>query len=526
MGGLLLLVILLSRPAFAQEPSGGEKPVTPGQTPAGQTPAGPAQPATPPPAQGPLLMSPPLPDTQPVPVIPDTQLIPNLTIPSAPLRVLPAPALRAAPTARFQFDPTVTISEEYTDNFNLTERNRKSNFRTTVAPGLALSINGAFLKGLVSYKFAPSYDTVTDDFSLFHSLLGQVVWDVTPRWKLTMADTFIRSDEPGEADRLGLRQQRRAFTSNTLLLASDYLLGQVATRASYQFSSFSDDDVGGETKSHTLSLSATAPLYQNNSISGGYEYLLSNTTNSTLTSTTILGTSTDTDVTGHKFTAGATRRLNTLLSAGVTGFYAMRTITGGTITSTSRNGEDDFRLWNASVFGDYELPGRLKLSITLGVSQVSADSGISVGPNLSTKSSLTYQFARAVLTLAADKGFSETFGEGENFGVVETEGVTGSLLYPFTPSLTGTLSGYWRHNKPTGIGNSSLGIQNQAGQETETWGGTLNFSWRLRPGLLLELSYTYTKQQGSDTRGVTGTTGTIDNSYTENRVKAAINLSF
>jgi outer membrane receptor for ferrienterochelin and colicin len=135
-----------------------------------------------------------------------------------------------------------------------------------------------------------------------------------------------------------------------------------------------------------------------------------------------------------------------------------------------------------------------------------------------------------------DKGFSETFAEGENFGVVETEGVNGSLSYPFTPSLTGTLTGSFRRNKTTGIGDTSLGNQQQnqqQNQQTENWGGTLSFSWRLRPGLLLELSYTYTRQAGSDSnnrQSVTSTTGNqsigIDNSYTENRVKAAVNLSF
>ena len=510
MGGLLLVVfVALPHPAFPQEPAPGRPP-------------------TPPPTPGPVQLTPVIPETQPVPVIPDTQLIPTLTIPSVPQRVLPAPAFRAAPTARFNLEPTVSVSEEYTDNFNLTARNKQSNFRSTVAPGLGLNINSAFVKGLVAYKFAPSHDTATDEVSLFHSFLGQVLWEATPLWTLTLADTLTRSDQPSEADRLGLRQQRQTFTSNTLSLVSDYLLGTVATRQSYQMATFSSEE-GDETTSHTLALSATVPLGQTNSISGGYEYLVSNstggTTSSGATSTTTSGASSDFDVTGHKLTAGATRKLNTLRSVGITTSYAVRTVTSGT-------GETDFQLWSAAVFTDYALPGRLKLSSSLGVSGLSSDSGSSVGPNLSTKSSLTYQFARAVLSLAVDKGFSETFAEGENFGVVETEGVNGSLSYPFTPSLTGTLTGSYRRNKTTGIGDTSLGNQQQ-NQQTENWGGTLSFSLRLRPGLLLELSYTYTRQAGSDSnnrQSVTGTTGNgsigIDNSYTENRLKAAVNLSF
>jgi hypothetical protein len=533
LGGLLLVVfVALPHPAFAQGPAGGAKPGASSQAPGapGQAPGAPGQPPIPSPGPGPVELTPVVPDTQPVPVIPDTQLIPTLTIPSTPQRAFPAPAFRAALTSRFTLLPTLTVSEEYTDNFNLTKSNKQSNFRSTVAPGLGLGINSAFVKGLVSYQFAPSYDTATEDVALFHSLLGRVEWEATPLWKLTLSDTFARSDQPSEADRLGLRQQRQAFTSNTVSLSSDYLLGRVATRQSYQMSTFSGEE-GDDTTSHTLAVSATVPLGQTNSITGGYEYLISNTTNGNAngtltTSTTTSGASNDFEVTGHKFTAGASRKVNTLRTVGITTSYAMRTV-------TSQNSETDFRLWSAAVFTDYELPGRLKLSASLGASALSSDSGASVGPNLSTKSSLTYQFARALLALAVDKGFSETFAEGENFGVVETEGVTASLSYPITPLLTGSLAGNWRRSKTTGLGNTSLGNQQQNNQESENWGGTVSFGWRLRPGLLLELSYTYTRQIGSDNNNRQGATSTttngafgIDNTYTEIRVRAAVNLSF
>jgi hypothetical protein len=458
--------------------------------------------------------------TQPVPVIPDGQLIPSPNIPSSPVRVLPAPALRAAPSARIQIDPSITVSEEYTDNFDLSERNRRSNFRSTISPTLGVAINGAFLKGLVSYKLAPSYDTAVDDVSLFHSLLGQIVWEVNPRWKLTLADTFTHSDEPSDADRLGLRQQRQTFTRNTLLLASDYVIGRVATRQSYQMASFTDD-LGEETKSHTLALSATAPLYQTNSISGGYEYLTGTSTGSRTDPSTALTSSDDFDITGHRFTAAATRKLNTLQSVGVTTSYALRHVTSQT--------REDFQLWNVSTFTDYELPGRLRLHLTLGVSGLNTDSD-DVGPNFSTKSTLSYQFARAVISVGVDRGFSETFTEGENFGVVATQGVSASLSYSFTPSLTGSIGASYRRSKTTNIGDD-VGT-NQRIDEAENWGGLLGVIWQVRKGLSVEVGYSYIKQIGSDDRQSTGTAGQFggrldtNNNYTENKVRAAVNFTF
>ncbi len=530
IGGLLLLAAVLPAQAFAQAPA---QPGTPAQPGVPVQPGTPAEPPAPAPIPAPRAV---VPEPQPIPVIPDAQLIPSSNVPSVPLRVLPAPVAGVSPTARFQLSPSIAVTEEYTDNFDLTEHNKRSNFRSTVAPGLGLTINSAFVKGLIAYKFAPAYDTATQEISLFHSAAGQVVWEATPLWKLTLADTFTRSDEPTEADRLALRQQRQTFTSNTLFLASDYLLSTIATRQSYQMATFSDAD-GRETKSHTLALSATAPLYVTNSISGGYEYLTSSTTGGTTGSTlngttTTLGGVNDFDVTGHKFTASLSRQVNTLRTVGIITSYALRTVT------TTTGGDADFQIWNASVFMDYVLPGRLKLNTTLGLSGLTTDSGQSLGPNLTTKTSLSYQFARTVVSLAADRGFSETFSEGQDFGVVETEGVTASLTYAFTPSLSAMASGSYRHNKTTGIGNgngatttTATTLNGSGNEDTTNWGGTVSLTWRILRGLLLDVSYTYTRQLGSDTNQV-GTTNTgngsfgTGNNYTENRVRASLSLTF
>jgi hypothetical protein len=416
---------------------------------------------------------------------------PPPTVPSAPQRTLPTPAeLGVPPTATFQLEPSLTLSEEYTDNFDLTERGRRSNFRSTASPGLRLIINSAFTKGIVQYNFAPSHDSATDEFNFFHALLGQVTWQANPRWTLTLSETFTRSDEPGEADRLGLRQERQTFSSNTISLGSDYLIDRVATRQFYRLSTFFDQD-GGDTTTHAAGVGATVPIAATNALSAGYDYLRSDTSGEE-----------ESDVRGHQFTGSISRKLTTLRSVGVSGSYALRTL-------TDEFGDTGYQPWNVSVFTNYLLPGRLTLNGSVGVSGLSIDSGETLGPNVSTATSISYQFARAVATLAFDRGFSETFNDGEDFGVVETEGVTASLSYPFTPSLLGTLSGYYRRNKFTGLGNVA------DDERSENWGGTAALAWRFwSDRLLFDLSYSYRNQTGTE------------DSYTENRVRAALGVRF
>ena len=56
---------------------------------------------------------------------------------------------------------------------------------------------------------------------------------------MSLADTFVRSDEPALANQFGLQQQRQTFTSNTLSLSADWLLDLLAAQAYYQLSTFS-----------------------------------------------------------------------------------------------------------------------------------------------------------------------------------------------------------------------------------------------------------------------------------------------
>jgi hypothetical protein len=358
-------------------------------------------------------------------------------------------------------------------------------------------------------------DSATDDIHYFHSLLGQVTWEATPLWRLTLADTFTKSDQPSQADALGLRQGqgRQTFTSNVLSLTSDYLIGRVLTRQAYVMSMFFDE-AGGDTTSHTLAATASIPIYQTNSVLVGYDYLTSSTSDGTSTSGIQVVRSTESETTGHQFSVGVSRQISTLRTIGLRGSYALRSFSDDA-------GDTDYSIWNVSAFLTTTLPGRWTLATSVGVSGLLIDSGQSLGPNFFTTTSLNYQFARALLSLSANQGFSETFSSGQNFGVVETSSYTASLSYPFTPSLSARATGFFRQNSGTGIGNVDTGRSN----EDESWGGTLDLALRLSRRVSFGLSYSYLRQSGASQFRTVGQTGAAAD-YTENRVRASIGLAF
>ena len=436
---------------------------------------------------------------------------PPSTVQSAPERLLPSLDTGLPSVARFQFRPRVTLSTEYTDNFNLTERDKESNFRSAVAPGIDIGINTALTKGLIAYTFTPAYDTANEEFTFFHSLLGRVVWQANPRWELTVADTLTRSDQPADADRLGLRQERRTFTTNTFALSSVYRIGLVQTQQSYNLMMFTDDS-GADTLTHLVGASAVVPITQLNSLSAGYEYLRSDSelgSDTTFQGQSLGVAGDESSIRGHEFTLGASRQFSTFNSGGLKASYALR-------NATDAIGDTDFQLWNFSAFVRYALPNRLTINASLGVSGIMSDIEDHIGPNLFSATSVSYFFGPAVVSVAFDSGYSETFATGQNFGVVETQVVTGSFGYSFTPTLHGTISGAYRHTEPTGIGNQSVTT------DTETLSGSVALTWRFQRRLVLDLNYTHLEQiSGAPSLGRGS-----DGSYSENRVRAALSVLY
>jgi hypothetical protein len=427
----------------------------------------------------------------------------------------------------FVFQPSVSLSEEYTDNFDLTKTNKHSNFRTAIAPTLLFSLDSGPTKGIIAYTFTANHDSFQDDMLYFHSVLSQISWQATPRLRFTVADAFTHNDEPTQADSLNLRRQRTTFTSNALSLNADYQIDRVETRTYYRWNIFSDTG-GSDTDTQAVGATALIPLYTENTLTLGYEYLTSHTSASSGDTSqgnnqTFVGSQ---DVSGHQFTAAVGRKFNPLLTGGISGSYAFRDVSGAATNS------GNFQLWNASLFATY---GTRPFTVTgkVGLTGLSSDSAGSRGPDLALFTTASYAFARTVVSLALEHGFSETFEAGQNFGVVETTGATATLSYAFTTRTSATLSGYYRKTETTGIGggesiNGGPNIGSNKSDVNEGVGANVTFTIGLARWLNLTLSYTYTQRFDNNTNG-TGTVQGSDNlnaGYTENRARIAFDFTF
>jgi len=303
-----------------------------------------------------------------------------------------------------------------------------------------------------------------------------------PRLSLSLVDTFTRSDEPALANPFGLQQQRRTFTSNTLDLSADWLLGLFATQAYYRLSTFFG---GADTVSHILGGDVGVPLGALMAAKTGYEFSHRQTSGG------------GNESTGHLIWASVARQFGPFRSVGVSTSYSFQSL-------------DSTRIWNVSLFSPYELPGRLSLPTSLGMTLLPSDSG-GTRVAVSSNSNATYRLAKAVISVALLQDFNQTGLQGQDFGVVLTRSYTGSLAYALTPFMDTSLRVSYSDNEFTGVGNS------RSSPDTKTFSGGASLLWRLRPWLTVALDYTHNRHDLGPASGGTAL---------ENRAAIRLTASF
>jgi hypothetical protein len=423
---------------------------------------------------------------------------PPQTIPSAPKMEFPVPVPAAGrPVQLFEFHPLIGASEEYTDNFNRTVTNHENNFRSMLSPGMNVLMDSGPLTGQATYTFSGFYDSAVGELGYFNNFAGRLSWEATPRLKLNLGASVNQSDEPSQADSLGLRQVRSKFTSSTVSLGADWnVSGNVTASPYYRFFNFSDVN-GEKTTSQFIGASVSTSIAQIHTLTVGYDYVVS---------TTLTGTGTgDSDLHGNQITASFSRDMSQRMTAGISAGYAWRTQ-----DVRGPDAQTNYRLWNVSLFDNYALPNRIELRANIGISMLSTEE-----PFVSTASTLSYWFGPAIATVGVVRGLAETFSGTLNQGVVETTGVTGSFTYSFTPSFRGLAGVSYYENDFTGVGGTP-GVGTSTPRTEKVLGGSIVLTYQILRWLSSSLEYTYSRTTQSD----------VDGQITENRVRASLNCAF
>ena len=488
----MFALLVLAGPLFWAPLVIAQQTTPPGQT---QTPP-PSQTQTPPPTGT-------TPSTQPTtgqqilgpdgkPFVPPTPPPPSQSrIPGAfDTSLIPANAPRVT------FTPTLTLQEQWTDNFFVTETERTDNFRTTAAVGLDLLMNFPRTRGSLSTSLAFSYDSAADEqqTNFFPSFHGSVHHTFSPRLSLTVTDTFRRDDDPFLADTNGVRTERETFVSNTFSVSLNWLIDIFQTQYYYRNNLFLADD--DNTISHILGGNVSVPLGAIHTLTGGYEF-------------TYRDSEGDSDQIGNRVYGVLSRQIGTFTSAGVSSSFSWY------------SANTDSRIFNVSLFAAHGVPGGFSVSGSVGYSLY--DSETADPTNLASFSlNASYRFARGSVSVGAFQDIRQTADEGEDFGMVTTRAAYASFSYYFTAFITGNLFARYSRNEPLEGGGSGIA------PSTYLTAGA-NLSWQITNWLSLTLAYLYIDrdEDRSTTIGSNDftTNQTLQNS-TENRATATLSARF
>ncbi len=390
------------------------------------------------------------------------------SVTETPIRLLPlAPPEEAGPPLWMQ--TFITVDEEFTDNANETKDNRKSEFRTSVSPGLAARIERP--ETSLDFVYAPRfwYPSRLSDAELDHDLTLRSSWNASPFIRFSAAEDLVKSSD------FAYQQNPAACPTGT----AEYLTNQGTLEAAYLPSngrlglSYSNvlqrSDAPGADSSLTHIVRTDGQVSNPRlTLSGSYAL-----------------TRGEFDINSpyweHSVDARATRVLTSTISGTLSGWFAYHEPDRDPNLTLGRA-----RLGGTGTLGPY---GSLAVEAGAGVF-AQQDSPAKVRPSL--LANWTQQFAAFSLSARYQQDFQENFQQVTNMGVTfsQSAGVfltTTGLLYR---DLTATLRAEWGETRYQLTVTGPQGVA--AGTVDRTWnlGGDIRYLI-LRP-LAVIVGYTAT----------------------------------
>jgi hypothetical protein len=369
----------------------------------------------------------------------------------------------------------ITVDEEFTDNANQTKHDRKSEFRTSVSPGLAARIQRpqASLNFVYAHRFF--YPSRLSDSPLGHNLTLRSSWNVSPLIRFSAAEDLVKSNDFGYQQNPGARATGTAgYLTNQGTVEAAYLPPNGRIGLSYS-NVLQRNDAPGADDSLTHILRTDAQV-TNPRLSLGGSYTLARG---------------EFDISSpyweHSVDARATRVLTPTVSATLSGLF----------TYHNPDRDPDLMIGRArpgvtAAFGPY---GSLSAEVGVGVFNQQNDS-TRVRPSILLN--WTQQFTLFSLSATYQQDYQENFQQVTNAGVTFTRSAglvltsTGLLFR----DLTTTLTGQWVENSFQLTVPGQNGVS--AGTVDRTWNLGAEIRYLILRGLSLVLGYTATIRTSTD----------------------------
>lgn len=407
----------------------------------------------------------------------------------------------------FQFRAFLRAEGEYTDNFSLSEKNKRDEFREILTPGASFQLSTGRSQAEISYAPSLVHSSLNDEeVQVFHLFDAKGSLALAERLTLRAADHFLRNDEPNLTDPRGIRRDRTILIQNTLnsdltykrdtwSLTPHYAVTLNRTESGVQATATSGNaaTAGSEERSivHAIGSDGTLDILGRNTLGAGYEL-------------TVGESKVADDFVGHLGRVSFSRELTPLMTASLNGSLAHRDVQGGSDYNILRGDLGISR--NVSPLYTVEARVGYGLFDVVGGQRRSDVDFLLKG---------TYTGKAIRFTGTSSQSFQETFLERNNVGVTRTQESAMELRYEPTVDLALTLRGRLAQNRFLQSESATSSGQQKDREDTLLDGG-IELAFRLTRLLSLTLGYTHTRVD-SNVRGF---------DYQNNRVRLGLTATY
>ena len=375
-----------------------------------------------------------------------------------------------------KFHPYITVREEYNNNIDLTATNKKSDFITTVSPGLKLSTSEKTYGIDLDFNAGFNFYAKEEDNN-YISLLGNLnTWyALTPRLSFRVRDYLIRSDENREPDYSVSALEGTYLTSRTFRRVP-YTRNVFEPSVEYQYGK----------KEDLISINYRNNLY--NTQSQVSEDSVENYINPRFTHWFDIRNGISLE---YGLTLGDFQRSSDLVGQMATGRYTYRfnpkTSIFGEYTQMWRNFDGprvDYIVYRPSIGIEHAFTPTLTGKVQGGYYRADPTKGSALdGPFYDI--TVTQQAQRTTYTLGFQGGYTEDFFTSENRGFTQYHRALGRVSHQFLRRVNVGLYSSYEWNKNSG----SLILSGRETDRIWTIGGNAGYQILKWLTLSLDLSH-------------------------------------
>ncbi|RLC24790.1 MAG: hypothetical protein DRH21_04910 [Deltaproteobacteria bacterium] len=335
------------------------------------------------------------------------------------------------------FTPRISVSEEYTDNYFLTDDNKEHEYITIASIGFIAEVLGRSNGMSISYD--PSYswhDRYSDNDAWSHRAVFDCWIGISRNTRLEINDTFLHTEEPvteiedfTEVD-TSIRRSRRYYYTNSSGVELSHQFGEsdsVSLGFVYSFLKNDDPDIE-DNKRYNPSMNLTywfIPHKWGLELNGSYtrgEFDVSNDFDNWFGSLRLL--------------KGFTRHFDMFVQYDHTYMDYIQGIT------------NNYHIYNPSAGFNYSVAEDINLYLNVGyyvldTENVSNDETDGV----SAEGEIEKIFERGSIHITGSGGYDESFFGAENLGTDKYYESGCTADYAFTRYISGDIYGFYRRDK-------------------------------------------------------------------------------